>query len=217
VTGTARAPVAGDLVFNEVLADPPGASTDLAGDANKDGVHDGTQDEFIEFVNTTSDTLILDGVKVYRHTVSAGCPTACYTDPATPGTDTKFTFPNGTNLAPGKAVVVFGGVQTGHTLDAASFGGSLVFAAAAPGASGKLTLGDTSYLSIAAGAVVLDKFAYTTDAAKHPQATLLDANGSDQSVNRSPDRTGTTWAKFTTITGHVGKFSAGTKLDGTNF
>jgi uncharacterized protein (TIGR03437 family) len=37
-----------DVFINEVLADPPNG---FAGDANHDGVRDGTQDEFVELVN----------------------------------------------------------------------------------------------------------------------------------------------------------------------
>ena len=45
-----------DIFFNEVLADPP---TGLAGDANHDGVRDGTQDEFVELVNGTASDAIM--------------------------------------------------------------------------------------------------------------------------------------------------------------
>ncbi|HMF55510.1 MAG TPA: lamin tail domain-containing protein, partial [Pyrinomonadaceae bacterium] len=49
------------LIFNEVLADPPGSSsTDLIGDANHDGVRD-SGDEFIELVNQSSSTLNITG------------------------------------------------------------------------------------------------------------------------------------------------------------
>ncbi|MBN2495125.1 MAG: lamin tail domain-containing protein [Deltaproteobacteria bacterium] len=57
-----RAPVAGDLVLNEFLADPP---RQAAGDANCDGSRNGTEDEFLEIANVSGDDLDLSGVTVY--------------------------------------------------------------------------------------------------------------------------------------------------------
>lgn len=62
VTCDGRTPRAGDLVINEVLANvPPGE----AGDANRDGVRHAHDDEFIELVNVSEETLSLDGVAIY--------------------------------------------------------------------------------------------------------------------------------------------------------
>jgi len=47
-----------EIVINEILADPPDGA---AGDANRDGVRDSSQDEFVEFVNTTTRDLDLSG------------------------------------------------------------------------------------------------------------------------------------------------------------
>ena len=69
-----RAPVMGDLVINEVLANVP---ADLAGDANGDGVRDATNDEFVELHNLSGERLDLGGVSIrvgdaVRHSFS-GC------------------------------------------------------------------------------------------------------------------------------------------------
>ncbi|MBW2702386.1 MAG: lamin tail domain-containing protein [Deltaproteobacteria bacterium] len=56
-----RAPVAGDLVLNEFLADPPAGD---AGDANCDGTREGTEDEFIEIINISGEDLNLSGVVI---------------------------------------------------------------------------------------------------------------------------------------------------------
>ncbi|MDX1429551.1 MAG: LamG-like jellyroll fold domain-containing protein, partial [Rhodothermales bacterium] len=75
------------VVINEVLANAAGA-----GDANKDGVVDGLQDQFIEIVNTTEEeTVNLSGWQV-----------------GDPGGLT-FTFPVGYMLEPQDFVAVFGG------------------------------------------------------------------------------------------------------------
>lgn len=77
-------PVAGDLVINELLADPG----DL--DANGDGVPNGSDDEFIEVVNVSSSVLLLDGL-VYK---DAGTKV--------------FNLPAGLCLAPNQALLIFG-------------------------------------------------------------------------------------------------------------
>jgi hypothetical protein len=84
---TPRAPMVGELVINEVLADPP---TGAAGDANGDGTRDGTADEFVELVNVSSQVLDLAGVVVADTTA------------------VRYVFGPRT-LGCGAAVVVFGG------------------------------------------------------------------------------------------------------------
>ncbi len=72
--GAAPPAPASDWVINEIHADPDAS---IAGDANGDGTRDGTQDEFVEIVNTSggdrdiSGWTLLDGVGV-RHTFPAG-------------------------------------------------------------------------------------------------------------------------------------------------
>ncbi|HRE90175.1 MAG TPA: lamin tail domain-containing protein [Myxococcota bacterium] len=77
-------PAAGDLVINEILADPG----DL--DANGDGVPSGTDDEFVEVVNVSSSILNLDGV-VFR---DAGTKV--------------FNLPPGICLGPNQVLLIFG-------------------------------------------------------------------------------------------------------------
>ena len=84
-----------NVVINEVLADPPDG---IAGDANHDGVRDGTQDEFVELVNGTPNELIsLSGWTIRTRTTGSSTET------------TRFTFAGGTSLPAGEAIVVFGG------------------------------------------------------------------------------------------------------------
>src|SRR5256885_16251044 len=79
------------ILFNEILSDPPNG---IAGDANNDGVRDGTDDEFVEFVNgSTSETIGMSGWTV--KTRANGSTTEA----------TRFTVPAGTSLAPGPAAV----------------------------------------------------------------------------------------------------------------
>lgn len=87
---TPRAPMAGDLVINELLADPPAG---VAGDANGDGARDSTADEFVELVNVSGQVLDLAGVVVADTTA------------------VRYTF-GARTLGCGAAVVVFGGGNT---------------------------------------------------------------------------------------------------------
>lgn len=97
----------GDLLINEILADPPGsASSDLEGDANGDGTRSATQDEFVEIGSLAECILVLDGVRLADDQ------------------EVKFTFPEDVLLEPGEVVVVFGG---GAPMG--DFGGAQVFTA----------------------------------------------------------------------------------------
>ena len=67
-----------DVLINEFLADPPDG---LAGDANRDGVRDSGDDEFIELVNTTTHDIDVSAYKIFtrgtgsdtlRHPVHCG-------------------------------------------------------------------------------------------------------------------------------------------------
>ncbi|MBH24000.1 MAG: hypothetical protein CMH57_06035 [Myxococcales bacterium] len=81
----------GDLVLNEVLADPP---ADV--DVNMDGTADTNDDEFLEFVNVSSQTVRLSGFELYKN------------DGAAPETVLKTEC-----LGPGEALVIFGGLESG--------------------------------------------------------------------------------------------------------
>ncbi|HOX45113.1 MAG TPA: C1 family peptidase [Myxococcota bacterium] len=74
------------LVLNELLADPPAGF-----DANRDGVANTTQDEFIELVNAGAAPLDLSGASL------------------SDAIGVRFTFPEGAVLEPGGVLVVFGG------------------------------------------------------------------------------------------------------------
>lgn len=82
------APRPGDLVLNEIHADPHLT----LGDANGDGVVSSDGDEFVELVNVSTGPLALGGV-----TISDALAV-------------RYTFPDADVLAPGCAVVVFGGL-----------------------------------------------------------------------------------------------------------
>ena len=81
------APPLPEVVLNEVLADPP---AELAGDANGDGLRDDAGDQFVELLNISALEADLAGWTI------------------SDGQKVRFTFPNGTILAPGGAAVVFG-------------------------------------------------------------------------------------------------------------
>ena len=98
------APVA-QIIINEVLYDP---ATGAAGDANGDGNRDPLEDEFIEFINLSTQDFDLGGFKVYD---ADGLSTS------TP----RHVFAPNTIIPAGKALVLFGGgTPTG------SFGGAVV-------------------------------------------------------------------------------------------
>src|SRR5207247_565796 len=82
------------IFINEVLADPP---TGDAGDANHDGVRDGTQDEFVELVNGSNSDIGVSGWTIKTRATGSTTET------------TRFTFPAGTSVATGDSLVIFGG------------------------------------------------------------------------------------------------------------
>jgi hypothetical protein len=120
---------AAGLLITELYADPaPGA----AGDANADGVRDGSADQFVELLNTGAAPLCLTGWTL-----------GDASDPE------RHRFPLGRALPPGGAVVVFGGGQpTG------SFGGAQVQWAAQGGSLGLSAAGDIVALRDPAGSVL---------------------------------------------------------------
>lgn len=95
--------------INEVLADP---ASDITGDANRDGIRDSADDEFIELVNCNSVPIDLAGWKLSDLT------------------SVRHTFPDsGMVVQPGEYVTVFGGGDptgfTGKVLVASTGGISL--------------------------------------------------------------------------------------------
>jgi len=178
------------IFFNEVLSDPPNGT---AGDANNDGVRDGTDDEFVEFVNgSASDTIGMSGWTVKTRATGSTTET------------TRFTFPAGTSLSPGTAAVVFGG-GTFNTADPI-FGCAQVFKVNSSAGLSLTNSGLTILLRDSAGNLIA-QFAYGG-------STGLDGNNS-QSLTRSPDITGA--FVLHTTANPARRFSPGLKVDGTPF
>jgi hypothetical protein len=108
------APAQAQFVINEVLHDPPPGD-----DVNGDGTADTSQDEFIELVNNTNFTLMLDGWSI------------------TDAVAVRHVFPAGTIVPPFCGIIVFGGGAP-----AGSFGG-MVTQTASSGFLGLNNAGDT--------------------------------------------------------------------------
>lgn len=129
-----RAPAPGDLVINEILADPPDGP---AGDANADGVRDASDDEFVEIVNGSGGGLYLGGVTLLE------------------GSDPAHRF-QGMCLGADEAVVLWGGVLEGATLPEAAG----VYATVASGSFSLTNGGGRLALRSAAGGTI-DEAAWT--------------------------------------------------------
>jgi len=165
-----------DLVINEFLADP---ASGITGDANGDGTRSSSQDEFFELVNNGTAPVDLSGWT--------------FSD----GFSVRHEFSGGSVVAPGCAIVVFGGgTPTGV------FGGALVQTSSG-GSIGLNNGGDS--LTISNGVTTVE-VAYGSE------------GGNNQSLTLDPDVTGTSFSQHSTITEANGAlFSPGTKLDGTTF
>lgn len=165
-------------VLNELQADPDAAE----GDANGDGKPDPEQDEFVEIANLTEAAVDLSGWRLYD------------------GLMARHTFPEGSWLAHGCTLLVFGG-----GMPVGAFGGSLVQTAS----SGRLGLdnyGDYVRLYDQHGYLVLD-FEYGQEASQN------------QAVTRSPDLTGgEPLTPHSEAAGAAGRlFSPGVQVDGAAF
>jgi len=146
-----------DVLINEFIADPPDG---LAGDANRDGVRDSGDDEFIELVNTTTHDIDISGYKILTRGTSS---------------DTlRHVFVAGTILRSCSAIVVFGGGNPNS--GDPEFGGAQVVKASTGGLS-FVNSGGVISLQDQAGTIV-NLVSYGSNA---------DAN---QSLTRSPDITG---------------------------
>ncbi|HYG09600.1 MAG TPA: Ig-like domain-containing protein, partial [Pyrinomonadaceae bacterium] len=193
VSATARVtifPLA--LVLNEILADPPDGA---AGDANRDGTRSAAQDEFIELVNASTVDLNIGG---YQLTTRGGS-----------GADTvRHTFAPDTMIAPGTAIVVFGGARA-DTFDAThpAFAGAQVLNASTGGLS--LTNGSSVVKLLDPAGALVEQLAY--GGAGEPDA---DRN---QSLTRAPDITGDFTAHETAPASVGRSFSPGTRVDAAPF
>lgn len=173
------------LIVNEVHADP---ASDITGDANGDGVRDAVADEFIEFVNMSSQAIDISGWEIYdadllRHE----CP------------------PN-TIIGGGCAFVVFGGDSV-----AVDAGGSSFQVASAPIETDRgLNLnngGDQIILKDSMGNTVLI-FTYGSEGSNDQSITRNpDKFGSDAPLAMHTEATGD--SSFL--------FSPGQRIDGTDF
>jgi uncharacterized protein (TIGR03437 family) len=180
------------LVINEVLADPPEGAQ---GDANHDGTRSSTQDEFIELVNASTVDMNLGG---YQLTVRGGN-----------NSDTvRHTFAADTIIAPGTAIVVFGGAQAA-TFNPAhpAFARALVHTASTGGLS--LTNGGSTIKLLDPAGATIDQLAYGG-------ATDLDADR-NQSLTRAPDVTGDFALHETAPASDGRSFSPGARVDGSPF
>ncbi len=180
-------PLAGVVVLNEILID--GAADE---DANGDGDIDRTDDEFVELVNAGDAAADLSGWLLVE-TDLLGVP--------------RHVFPEGTRLAPGEAIVVFGGGTPSEALEALPGVTFAVANAADPAFSNGLNLDDAGDVLrlLDAGWREVFTFAYG-DACAACLPTLA-----DRAYTRDPDVAGPFVPHPVTV------FSPGTRLDGTSF
>lgn len=169
------------LLINEIHADP---ASDISGDANGDGVRSSSADEFIEIVNVGALAADISGFQIYD---------------ANPSITSKHTFPSGTIVPAGQAIVIFGGgTPTG------SFGGSVV-QTASTGALGVTNTNETIEIRDLENNV-LDSYSYTSEA------------NINQSLTRSPDLEAGPMTAHSAIPASQGAlYSPGLQLDGTIF
>ena len=178
-----------DVLINEFMADPPDGA---AGDANRDGTRDASQDEFIELVNTTTNDIDISGYRIFTRGT---------------GADTlRHTFAAGTILRACSAVVVFGGGSASFNPSDPAFGGALVLKAS----TGGLTL-------VNGGGVITlqDQSSAIVNLVAYGGSSGIDADN-NQSVTRSPDITGN-FAQHLAASGGARAFSPGTQISGAPF
>lgn len=165
------------IVLNEYQYDP---SNTAAGDANQDTVIDTSEDEFIEYVNTGGTPIDLSGWSIYDAVAL------------------RHTFPVGTVLDAGCAIVVFGGGSPPPNL----FAGAQV-QTASTGFLGLNNNGDTIELRNLSNQPVVTHTYGSADV--------------NQSYTRDPDLTGP-FVLHTAAAGSNGAlFSPGRRVDGTSF
>ncbi len=183
----------GDLVINELLAD---ATVD--GDPNGDGTTDAVEDEFIELANTAGVAVDLGGVTIVENDWSTYLP--------------RHTFPEGTLLPAGGAVVVFGGGDvSAMSADNVSFYTADNEDPGTPYGLSLLDAGETVSVYAADGKTRLDYVSYGT--------ASFDGSvpaGEDESITRTPDVTGSDWVAHSE-TGATDAYSPGTYADGGPF
>ncbi len=177
------------IAFTEVLADPPDG---VGGDANGDATRDASDDEFVELVNRGETPLCLSGWSLGD------------------AEDTeRHVFPLGRALAPGRALVVFGGgVPTG------TFGGADVQTAAFAGRLNLSNTGDVLTLRDPADRVVA-QFSWGDCAGRRCAA---DHWSDDLNFAGSIARQATSYAAWAPHAGlRDARFSPGTMSDGSQW
>ncbi|HEY9402263.1 MAG TPA: Ig-like domain-containing protein [Pyrinomonadaceae bacterium] len=198
VAGQASLEVRVPVVLNEISADVPPddpATDTVEGDANRDGVRNPDDDEFIEVLNYSQSPVDISGIFVSDATAK------------------RFTFPAGTILPAGSPVVLFGGGAPPR--DDPAFGGTSLFTAASLGLNDS---GDTVSLKLTVGdaEITITSQSYDAATAGTPAAPR------DQSLTRSPDAAsdsvGGDFIAHTLATGAATRpYSPGTRADGTPF
>ncbi len=175
-------PFQAQLVLNEICYDP--SNNGLDGDTNGDGVYAQSEDEFLEFVNISFLEADLSGFMIFdTEALNSGTP--------------RHTFPDGSIVPSGGAIVVFGGGSP-----QGSFGGAVVQTST----TGNMNLnnaGDIMTLTDPDENVVLD-----FDIEPF-------SNNPNESLSRNPDLTGE-FEQHGDIAADT-LFSPGTRVDGLPF
>lgn len=132
----------GDVIINEFLADPP---PDEAGDANRDGVRDAYDDEFVEIVNISASAVDISGWTF--NTAST----------------VQHVFPANTVLPPGCGIVIFGGGNP-----EGNFGDCIVQVALSGGLG---LINSDGTIALKDGDLIIDGYSYHDDANKDQSLT----------------------------------------------
>jgi uncharacterized protein (TIGR03437 family) len=178
-----------DILINEFLADPPEGA---AGDANRDGVRDSADDEFVELVNTTTHDIDLGGYRLFSR--------------GTASDTLRHVFAAGTIFPSCSSIVVFGGGNAAFNPDDAAFGGAVV-AKASTGSLSLVNSGGIISLQDRAGAIV--------NLVAYGGSSPIDADN-NQSVTRSPDTSGN-FAPHLIASGGARAFSPALLITGSSF
>ncbi len=196
VSGVATLNVQIPLVINEVLADVPPdiiATPAIEGDANRDGLRNSADDEFVELFNNSQQPVDISGVVIAD------------------STSNRYAFPSNTILQSGRAVIIFGGGSA--PVNDPAFGGSMVVTASALGLN---DTGDTVQVKLPLGGMDIIIASLTYGAGSPTPAPA------NQSLTRTPDaeinQAGGDFIAHLTAPDASGRvYSPGTRANGTPF
>jgi len=196
-----------DLQVNEVFFAPMASTTDMGSDSNGDGVASAVSDEFVEIVNISSDYLDLRGTLVKDAVQQNPTPLDFTTLPA--GQQHQAL------LAPGHAIVVWNGVESGRTVPNSKLllGRSKAFFGALRGSASSLW-NNTGLETIRV--VQKNPAPGATGDCLRVDITNTATGTSTGSMTRSPDLSGA-FVPHATLQGATGKFSPGRKVNGNLF